>query len=229
MYDDLVEEIYNQILARIQSLHKHEPVIVFVCGLGGSGKTFFAHQLQEKIGRSAVSFHTDWYATYSTSVRKERIQEAIDSGDSIRIEQEENPRNWYSWLELQQGLKTLQSTGHLHIPNAWNQETGEKDLEVECTLQDHPSGVIICDGIYLLHPEMEQSADVIIYLSVSKNVVLERANKRDGHRSSSEYLAYKASLLDKYDLEYYKQYEQKADIVINNDDFASMQIVRLDN
>ena len=200
------------------------PLIVFVCGMGGSGKSTFAKNLAKSIGSNCIPFHTDWYATYPTKERKKRIKEALNSKDSQKIEKDENPQNWYSWDKLKSDLNALSQTGSLHIQNAWNQENGEKDLTLNLKLKDSKNGIILCDGIYLLHPEITELADIIISLYVDEENLIKRAEIRDAHRSSPEYLAYKAHLTQKYDGPYYKNFEKNADMIIDNNDFKNPKI-----
>ena len=194
--------------------NKKRPIL-FICGLGGSGKTTLAKQIESEADISSVAVHSDWWLKYSTVVRKKRIKDALDSGDSKLIEQEENPQNWYKrWETLSTNLHTLQSTGKLTIHSAWNQKTGEKDLTVKLKVPEN--GLIIFDGIYLLHPEIAYTADFIVLLDLPPEVCRKRSEKRDSHRSSPEYLAYKASLLQKYDIPYFDKYRSNADYLLNN-------------
>jgi uridine kinase len=187
--------------------------IIFICGLGGSGKTTFSRNIAQEVTVESVAVHSDWWAKYSTVERKKRIKEALDSGDTFRIEQEENPQNWYDvWEKLGADLLELQSTGSLVIPDAWNQKTGEKDLKVELSVPER--GLIIFDGIYLLHPEIADIADCIVLLDVPAEICQKRAEQRDSHRSEPDYLAYKASLMKKYDVPYIEKYRDRADLVI---------------
>lgn len=196
-------------------LQKKKRPILFICGLGGSGKTTLAKQIENQADVPCIAVHSDWWAKYSTVERKRRIKAALDSGDPKRIEQEENPQNWYEmWKTLSTDLQTLQSTGRLTLHNAWNQKTGEKNLTVELEVPEN--GLIIFDGIYLLHSEIAHVADFIILLDVPPEICRKRSEERDSHRSSGEYLAYKAMLLQKYDVPYFKKYKDEEYYVLSN-------------
>jgi uridine kinase len=191
-------------------------LIVFVCGFGGAGKTTFCHKLSSMLAVPSIVFETDWYARYATNERRSRIKAALDSGDPKLIAQEENPKNWYDWAALISGLRTLQETGHLAIQNGWSQRTGEKDLYSALDLSRNRDSVIICDGIYLLHDQVASCADLIIMLDTTVADCLERTATRDSHRSSKEYLDYKALLVEKYDKPYFEEFSKKADIVASS-------------
>lgn len=207
--------VIEKIQARIKALleQKNRP-IAFICGLGGSGKTTLAKKIAREMDVECIPVHSDWWAKYSTVERKARIKEALDSGDPVRIAQEENPQNWYGvWKKLSADLLELQRTGKLMIPNVWNQKTGEKDLNVELSVPE--KGLILFDGIYLLHPEIADVSDFIVLLDVPPDVCRKRSEQRDSHRSDPDYLAYKASLMEKYDVPYFKKYRTRADLIIS--------------
>ena len=196
--------------------------VVYVCGLGGSGKTRFCEDLRQDLG--GITFSSDWYAKYPSKIRHQRMKQAVESGDAERIEAEENPKNWYDWTALLEDSRELRAGRRVTIERAWNQQTGEKDLTLNLRC---PAGrPIWCDGIYLLHPPVKQAADLIILLQASPQAVRERAETRDSHRSSPEYLAYKDELMRKYDLPYFEALKSNADIVIDNSDYANPAVLR---
>lgn len=198
--------------------------VVFVCGLGGAGKSEFCSNIQAALGREAFIVRNDWYLIYSSSERRNRIEQALDSNNADRIEQEANPQNWYDWDKLAVDLEALRSLGSLQLVNVWNQQTGEKDLSVDVRVGS--DAVIICDGIYLLDPEVQTLSDVTVLLEVSPKVARQRAEKRDEHRSESAYLQLKDSLMQRYDIPYFEKHRDAADIIINNDNFDEPSLVK---
>jgi uridine kinase len=206
--DDLVRLIDEQGRAK--------RLIVFVCGFGGAGKTTFCHELSSKLPCSALVFETDWYAKYATNERRERIKSAVASQDPKLVEQEENPKNWYDWTEVVSALSSLRETGHLALRNGWSQRTGEKELSIDLELPCNEASVILCDGIYLLHDEVRSVADLIVMLDTPIVDCLDRTAMRDSHRSSREYLEYKAALLEKYDKPYFEQFGKNAHVLASS-------------
>lgn len=206
----------NDIVKIIQNNGRGRRFIVFVCGFGGAGKTTLCHELSAKLDRPAVVLETDWYAKYATVERRQRIKTATDSGDEDRIEQEVNPRNWYDWAALASALSCLKEDGNLEVRNGWCQRTGEKVLNLDVRVPgDSSECVILCDGIYLLHDEIRKIADLIVLLETPLPTCLERGANRDSHRSSQEYLAYKATLTAKYDVPYFEKFSSHAHIRVN--------------
>ncbi|HZM63904.1 MAG TPA: hypothetical protein VFB59_02105 [Candidatus Saccharimonadales bacterium] len=198
--------------------------VIFVCGLSGAGKTEFCNDVQRELSRESVIVRTDWYLTYGSLERRRRIYKAFDDNNAEAIEREANPKNWYSWDRFKSDVKALRSLGQLQLSAAWDQRTGEKHLSVE--LQVASDGVIICDGIYLLDPAICEYTDVTVLLDVSPDTTKERAGKRDQHRNPGSYLALKESLKEKYDVPYFEQYRQLADIIIDNNDFNNTMLIK---
>lgn len=192
---------------------RKEYPIVFICGLGGTGKSTFADKLKENFSIECKIIRLDWYLKYSTSDRKSRIKKAFESGDKILIKEEENPLNWNDFEKLKRDLLKLQQESRLEIKSVWNQQTGEKDLDIRIKLEQQ-RGLIICEGIYLLHPEIISVAKFVIFLKITEDEAIRRMKQRDSHRSSEEYLVFKAKLQKEYDMPYFKKYEHNADVII---------------
>lgn len=187
---------------------------VFVCGLGGCGKSSMCRSLACQIETPVTILEIDWFLRYSTPERRNRIRLAQESGDLERLSREENPQLWYDWESFKEGLYNLKDTGSLRLEGAWNQKTGEKDLVVDLELPSEGSGVVLCDGIYLLDPTVSDFADFIVLLEISPELARERGEHRDAHRSSPEYLAYKARLAERYDQPYFKRFRARANKIV---------------
>ncbi len=129
-------------------LAKKKNPIVFICGLGASGKTTLAQQLRTLFPECLSTLHLDWYLKHSTEERKQRIVKAKLSGDKKVVEKEENPRNWYDWDAFEQDLLNFQKTGKVKIDGIWNQKSGKKDLNMELSIDQNTQGIIICAGVF---------------------------------------------------------------------------------
>lgn len=220
----MISSIHSELVSIINSLPtKNTRKIIFICGLGGAGKTEFSNSLHKQLGESSVIFRHDWYLKYPTLVRKERMRQAVASKDSQRINAEENPVNWMDDDAFVKDLKEFRDTGALSLTNVWNQQTGDRDLSLEITSEPH--GIIIVEGIYLLHEPVARLADLTIRLEISPEIARQRANQRDKYRSDVEYLAYKQQLVQKYDLPYFAKYTHNIDITIDNNNYQKPEIM----
>lgn len=205
---------YN-LIRKLKRLRKKKDVsTIFVSGFGGAGKTTFCNYLKSKLEPNAVVFECDWFLKYPTFIRRAQIKTALDSGNARRIIEEENPKNWYDWMHLTTSLKSLAQEKELSLDKAWSQETGNKDLAVDLALSQEPGAIILVDGIYLLHDTIRDIADHIVLLDVPISHCINRALKRDSHRSTRSYIEYKVSLLHKYDKPYFEEFKQHANTII---------------
>lgn len=193
--------------------------VIFVCGLGGAGKTTYAQKLLAQTPGAVLVSH-DWYLRDSSSERHKKLDDAMASGDEVRIDNDCNPRNWYEWKSFLRDLETLKQTGKVSVRAAWNQKTGEKNLELNLVL-DKKDPVIICDGIYLLHDEVAKLADEIILLKASLDESRRRAEARDSHLQDSAHRARKRAWATKYDIPYFERFAKNATKVVVNDAYLA--------
>ncbi len=200
----------NEKIKEIQSKKSHP--IIFIAGMGGSGKTTFAKKLvAENI--NAIHFELDWYHVYASKERHKRIQEAFDSKDQKRIDSEADPIYWYDFDAFKNAITTLQREGKLHVNNAWEQKTGEKIAEHDLDFKGK-DGLIVCDGDDLIHSEIISLADLSILLDVSPDEARHRAEERDKHRADTAHLARKRLIMETYDIPYFAENKKNVDMVL---------------
>lgn len=209
-------EAAQQILTIAKSLlPQKEVTILGVCGLGGLGKSTACRLVKAEIGEQACLLETDWYLEHASNDRRKRIKQALQSQDNELIAKWENPSAWYDWSEIITALKTLKEKRELSIINAWNQSTGEKDMSFNMSLPAERNSIILCDGIYLLHPEISKELDYTVMLKGDVSKSLAQGSGRDSHRSSDDYLQFKARLTAEFCVPYFKRFEHVADKVIS--------------
>lgn len=177
--------------------------VIFVAGLGASGKTTLCKKLTAHFGDGVV-IESDWFLSNNSEDRRQKIA----SGEML-----ENPSSWYDWESMIDAVQILKEKKTLALQKAWNQKTGIKDLNITMKLNADAFTPIFVDGIYLLHPEINQHADLTILLDANLDTLQARRTMRDGHRSSPEYLAKKAEWAKKYDIPYFEKHRNQADII----------------
>ncbi len=209
----------NQIIAAIlDRLPASGRRVVFVCGLGGVGKTEFCRQAAALCNSPAAYIQADWYLADASHTRHHKIAQIFAAHQENDPNGYGNPQNWYDLEVFTDDLAKLQTTGNLSVAGAWNQLSGEKDLDV--TVQAETNAIIWCDGIYLLHAPIKDAADAIVLLEASNQDVRLRTQKRDQHRSPKSYLVQKDTLMHIFDVPYFERYQGAADIVIDNSDYT---------
>ncbi|MBU0999417.1 hypothetical protein KKG24_03925 [Patescibacteria group bacterium] len=197
-------------LKKIQFQKSHP--IVFISGMGGSGKTTFANKIVNQ-NNNAKHFELDWYLIHSSKERGKRIKDAFESGNEETINKEANPINHYDYNSFKKDIKDFQESGKFSVKNVWNQKTGEKDANYSLDFNGQ-DGLIVCDGDYLLHSEIASLADLVILLEVPFETARKRAEQRDMHRSDTEHLARKKLIAQKYDTPYFAENRKNATLVI---------------
>lgn len=201
----------DKYIKEIESKKLHP--IIFVAGMGGSGKTTFAKKLVAE-NLNAVHFELDWYHVYASKERHKRIQEAFNSKDQKRIDMEADPIYWYDFDAFRKDITTLQQEGKLLVKNAWEQQTGEKIAEYNLDFKGK-KGLIVCEGDDLIHPEIISLADFSILLDVSPDEARRRAEERDKHRSDVAHLARKRLIMETYDVPYFDANKKNVTLILN--------------
>lgn len=205
-------------LRKLLEQKKHP--LIFISGLPAAGKTTLSKQLQRDFA-NAVVIQGDWFIKYPTFDRLDRIFDAEKSGDKQRIEDECNPINWFDWNALQQAIEKLITTGNLTISSGWNQKTGDKSVDITLNLPKENTP-IICECAYLLHLPLINQVDCVVLVDTLADVANQRLYDREGDKFSEpfltyeNFLAYRETLTEKYDLPYFAVYRHHADIILKD-------------
>ena len=139
----------------------------------------------------------------------------MDSKDEELMEKELNPINWFDWETFRKAILDFQKSGKFNVRNTWNQISGE--LTDEHTLDfKNENGLIVCEGIYLLHPEIKSIADFSILIDVPKEEARKRAEQRDRGNRSEEHMERKRLIMETYDIPYFNAYRKDVDLIIKS-------------
>ena len=179
--------------------------LIFVTGPSGSGKTTLCQQAAAERNIPVVSL--DWWIIDSSPVRRRKIME-----EYAKTKQPPHPLDWYDWAAFREGLQTLQTTGHLRLNNAWNQSSGEKDLDISITAT--PGQCILVEGVYLFEPSVKDLTSSIVLIDSDIDLAIKHALQRQAHRNPGEYLSVKALWYKQFDKPYIEQHRFEADVVV---------------
>ena len=159
-------------------------LLIGIDGLGGSGKTTYAYELQKQLENSFV-FHLDDF-----------IHPRI-------IRYDKNYQEWYCYYHLQwryeylirKLIYPLKKMGTLNsIIELYDKDTDsykQKQINI-------PSGsTVIVEGVFLQRPELRSYFDKVSFINVNKEERLNRALKRD------VYIGHEIEIVGKYENRYF--------------------------
>ncbi len=214
------ESVIRQIAAAIGAVERPHPIRVAVDGVGVAGKTVFADELAreiERAGRASLRVSIDGFHN-TASVRKRQ-------GDH-------SPRGYYE-DSFDYDAFVHHVLGPLGPGGSRRVRCAVYDFRVDAPVEsaEEPvpaDGVAVCDGIFLLRPELNGHWDFRVFLDVSFEVTLERALTRDLELFGSE-KAIRARYRLRYipgEQHYLDAVDPKAlaDVVIGNNDFLNPRV-----
>jgi len=219
---DLVtrESVIRRVAAAIRAVERPHPIRVAVDGIGVAGKTVFADELGREIernGRTAVRVSIDGFHNPALVRRRQ--------GDRSPLGYYEDSFDYDAFVR--HVLGPLGPGGSRRVIRAvYDFRT---DSPVESTEELVPmDGVAVCDGIFLLRPELNGHWDFRVFLDVSFEAALERAQTRDLELFGSE-----AAVRERYRSRYIPGEQHylnvvdpahRADVVIGNNDFLNPRV-----
>lgn len=208
-------KVFEQLAKHITSIKRLHPIRVAIDGIDASGKTTFADKL----------------ASYIKTLHRPVIRASIDGFHRPRVERyrrgETSPIGYYEDSFDYKALKD-----DLLVPLATSGNSRYRiavfdyltDTPLELPQKEAPdNAILLCDGIFLLRPEVVQEWDYCIFVQVDFEVGLQRALVRD-------LTAFKTSeaIETRYTQRYYPaqrlyfeaaQPQKHADAIIDNNDF----------
>lgn len=183
-------------------------LLVGVCGYAGAGKTTLCRALSDCLPDKVTHFSCDRFSRYSFKEREKRIEAEVGSEDKSY---EENPLHWYDWNAISEALTSLRTARQFTYKNAWNPSSGELDATYSLKLPENQSALVLCDGIFLLHSSVKEWFDITLCVDCAQTLRQSRAKART---KSLSRLSYMASLERTYVEPYFRDFSQRAEIVL---------------
>jgi uridine kinase len=174
-------QITETIKNRIEQI-KESPILIGICGRAGSGKSTLAQRIKkelEEAGVKTTSYSGDWRFRLDSEGRKKFLQEKWLTGldEYLRAV---NQFNWWDFEKIYTDLNLLREGKSLQIQNAYNRETGKKDMEIN--LEGIRDGVIFYENCILGGVEVLDSLHMVILLNDKEELCLIRLMRKDSAR-----------------------------------------------
>jgi uridine kinase len=144
------------------------PYIIGVAGGSGSGKTFFARELQKILGdaRCTILYQDNYYIDQSHRFDGDGGSVNFDHPDSL------------DFTLLAKGLADLKAGKSINVP-IYDFATHSRKLE---TLDCHPRKIILVDGILILDSALvREELNEAIFFDTSEELRFKRRLERDVH------------------------------------------------
>jgi uridine kinase len=174
-------QITESIISRISGI-SGRPAVVGVCGRAGGGKSTLAQKIKEELsgrGIESISYSGDWRFKLDSEGRKVLMREKWLSGldEYLRAV---NQFNWWDFEKIYADLNLLKTGSSVFLENAYNRETGQKNLHKE--VRGIKSGVIFYENCILGGVDVLDNLDIVILLNTPDNVCFGRLAEKDSKR-----------------------------------------------
>ncbi|WP_339228959.1 NB-ARC domain-containing protein [Oceanobacillus sp. FSL K6-2867] len=184
---------YSSLCNTLENFYRtDEPKIIAIDGRCGSGKTTLAKQLATKF--DSTLFHLDDFFLPFEMKTNERMSEPGGNVHYERFKEE-------VLLPLQSGSTTV------HRPYNCQQKALDDPIQ---TAFKH---LTIVEGVYSLHPALQDFYDYKVFLTVDKNVQRKRIQQRNGKEKLETFIQRWIPLEEHYFDSL--QLEKQCDLVIN--------------
>jgi len=195
---ELVETIINK--------EKKHPYMIAFEGMIGSGKSYEANLLKERLGAKAQQISTDLFVRVPRSEWPKRLE--VHDVDL---------HTWYDLQKIKQALELVKRKERFTVDGLYNLSNGQFDdeLRVDATDCDY----LILEGLLSCHEDLDEFVDLRVFLDVPKEIALERAYERDEtvrHLDHDGWLQKKDIFYNHY-LPYLESHKNRADIILTPD------------
>lgn len=147
---------------------KRNPILVGIAGGSGSGKTYFARALQQRLGLDLCDI------VYQDSFYLDQSQKFDFDGGSVNFDHPDA----LDFPLMAKCLSELKSGRSTQIP-VYDFKTHARSRE---PVVMHPKPIILVDGILIFHPPMvRQLFDELVFVDTHEELRFQRRLRRDVH------------------------------------------------
>jgi len=158
---------------------RRRPVLIGVCGRAGAGKSTLVKKMTAEIGLKSVFYSGDWRFKLDSEQRRRWLREKWLSGldEYLRAI---NQFTWWDFEKIYADLDDLLRGKPVIIKNAYDRETGKKNLNVK--VQSIRDGVIFYESCILGGVEILEKLDLVVVVNDPDRACLNRIIERDSAR-----------------------------------------------
>jgi uridine kinase len=198
--------VLGEVVREIRRRAEEYPYIIAIDGTIGSGKSYDAERLHEALGGNSLLMSMDLFVR----VRRCEWDERIEQGHIVL-------RQWYDIKKVNRTFQSIKERKKFKVSSLYNLANGEIDKEME--IDASACKYFILEGLFSCDDELDGLIDLIMFINVSPEVSLNRAEARDEaarHLSHRGWIEKKKIFFDGY-LPYLKVHRKKADLILEPD------------
>lgn len=157
---------FTELVKEIKHKEKKHPYTIALEGVIGSGKSYQAEHLLKEIGGKSLIITTDLFVTVGRHDWVSKLEY-----DQIDL------RNWYDLFKIKDTLASVKKMESFTITGLYDLANGEFDdtFHVDATELDY----LILEGLFSCDEELDGFIDLKIFLDVSIETAMQRAEARD--------------------------------------------------
>lgn len=204
-------------LAGIVCSHPQDSVsIIGVTGRAGAGKTNYIgpqiSHIAENNGFWTATLPLDAFFIFSSEDRAKWLLQGEQMG-SEEAAKRRNQMQWWNFPLLEETFRKLKQNKRIVLHNVYNRaDRGRLTGQINITSSAGKGGLIILEGVAIAHlPEV----DTLLFVHAPPDIRFSRLRERDRYRSEEE-TRQRFALTEKFENDYFSQYEQRIHYWIDN-------------
>lgn len=197
---------FNELVETITKRPKTHPYFITLEGIIGSGKSYEAEKLKEKLAGNTILLSTDLFVT----VGRDEWTERVEAGGL-------DLRDWYDLPKMRETLESIKRKEKFYIIGLYDLATGEFDDRVEVDARG--CDYMILEGLFSCDELLDGLIDLKIFLDVPLETSINRAHERDEtvrNLEHSEWVLKRTIFYDNY-LPYLEDHRGRADVILEVD------------